>query len=73
MWKYFEKRFSLSNGSRKYKLIKDVYDFKQSLEFVRVYYTKLRILREEIDVMSVLFYVIIEVEDVKKLFRNIEI
>jgi len=31
IWKHLGKRFALSNGSRKYKLNKDVYNLKQGV------------------------------------------
>ena len=42
IWKHLENRFALSNGSRKYKLNKDVYYLKQDGASVNEYYTKIR-------------------------------
>ena len=42
IWKHLERRFSVSNGSRKYKLNKDLYSLKQNGAPINDYYTKLR-------------------------------
>ena len=39
-----EQRFALSNGSRKYKLNKDIYEVKQNHASISDYYTKLKCL-----------------------------
>uniref|UniRef100_A0A803N4M8 Retrotransposon gag domain-containing protein n=1 Tax=Chenopodium quinoa TaxID=63459 RepID=A0A803N4M8_CHEQI len=53
-WVQLEKRFSMSNGFRKYKLNRDIYSLKQNNEYVNVYYTCLTSLWEELDAMNVL-------------------
>uniref|UniRef100_A0A7C8ZVZ6 Uncharacterized protein n=1 Tax=Opuntia streptacantha TaxID=393608 RepID=A0A7C8ZVZ6_OPUST len=42
IWIQLEKHFSLSNGSRKYRLNKDVYSIKQNGGSVSDYYTRLK-------------------------------
>lgn len=54
IWKQLEKRFSLTNGSRKYKLNKDLFSLKQSGMKVNEYFTCLSGLWEEIDSMNIL-------------------
>lgn len=49
-----EKRFSVSNGSRKYKLCKEVYELKQCETSVSDYYTKMRYLWVELEAMDTL-------------------
>lgn len=48
------KTFAMSNGSRKYKLNRDLYNLKQNNTPVNVYYTTMISMWEELDVMNVL-------------------
>ncbi|XP_071695232.1 uncharacterized protein [Rutidosis leptorrhynchoides] len=52
IWKQLEKRFALSNGSRKYKLHKEIYSCEQQGVAVSEFYTKMKCIWEEIDSMS---------------------
>ncbi|PWA49411.1 hypothetical protein CTI12_AA482060 [Artemisia annua] len=54
IWSQLEKRFSLSDGSRKYKLNKDTYAIAQSGGSVGEYYTKMKCVWEELDNLNVL-------------------
>lgn len=54
IWKQLEKRFSLTNGSRKYKLNKDLFGLKQNGASVNEYFTSMSSLWEEIEAMNVL-------------------
>nr|GEV19864.1 hypothetical protein [Tanacetum cinerariifolium] len=54
IWKQLVKRFSLSDGSRKYKLNKDTYEITQSGSFVGEYYTKMKSVWEELYNINVL-------------------
>ncbi|KAJ8430478.1 hypothetical protein Cgig2_003060 [Carnegiea gigantea] len=47
-----EQRFALSNGSRKYKLNKDIYEVKQNHASISDYYTKLKCLWEDLEDMN---------------------
>ena len=51
IWIQLEKGFSLSNGSRKYRLNKDVYLIKQNGGSVSDYYTRIKGIWEELDSM----------------------
>ena len=42
MWTELKQRFCLSNGSRKYRINKEIYEVKQNHCAVNEYYTKLR-------------------------------
>ncbi|XP_017250941.1 uncharacterized protein LOC108221584 [Daucus carota subsp. sativus] len=54
IWKQLEKRFSLTNRSRKYKLNKDLFNLKQNGMKVSDYFTNLSSLWEEIESMNLL-------------------
>ncbi|PWA59712.1 hypothetical protein CTI12_AA224970 [Artemisia annua] len=54
IWSQLERRFSLSDGSRKYKLNKDTYAIAQSGGSVGEYYTKMKCVWEELDNLNVL-------------------
>ncbi|PWA91732.1 hypothetical protein CTI12_AA087560 [Artemisia annua] len=54
IWMQLERRFSLSDGSRKYKLNKDTYEITQSSGSVGEYYTKMKCVWEELDNLNVL-------------------
>lgn len=54
IWKQLKKRFSLTNGSRKYKLNKDLFGLKQNGMKISDYFTSLSGLWEEIESMNVL-------------------
>ena len=52
IWLQLEQRFSISNGSWKYKINKEIYDIKQNHTFVSEYYTRLRCCWEELEAMN---------------------
>ncbi|XP_071688645.1 uncharacterized protein [Rutidosis leptorrhynchoides] len=52
IWKQLAKRFTLSNGSRKYNLHKEVYSCEQQGSTVSDFYTKMKCIWEEIDSIS---------------------
>ncbi|GKA92745.1 RmlC-like cupins superfamily protein [Tanacetum coccineum] len=54
IWQQLEKHFSLSDGSRKYKLNKDTYEITQSGCSVGDYYIKMKCVWEELDNINVL-------------------
>ncbi|PWA42895.1 hypothetical protein CTI12_AA541250 [Artemisia annua] len=54
VWSQLEKRFALSDGSRKYKLNKDRYDINQFGGSVSDYFTKMKCVWEELDSVNVL-------------------
>ncbi|XP_074352698.1 uncharacterized protein LOC141691845 [Apium graveolens] len=67
-----EKRFSLTNGSRKYKLNKDLFSLKQNSMKLSEYFTSLSSLCEEIDSMNILPTVVVVTLEITKLLRAIE-
>lgn len=52
IWKQLEQRFSVTNGSRKYKLSKDLYETKQQGKSITDYYTKMQGLWEELESLN---------------------
>ena len=54
IWQQLERRFSLSDGSRKYKLNKDTYEITQSGGLIGEYYTRIKCVWEELDNLNVL-------------------
>lgn len=49
IWKQLEQRFSITNGSRKYKLSKENFDTKQNEKSIYEYYIQIKILWEELE------------------------
>lgn len=68
-----EKRFSITNGSRKYKLNKELYKIKQNHMPVNEYYTAMKSLWEEVESMNIFPVVSTPTEEVKKLLDAIEL
>lgn len=73
MWSNLEKRFALTNRSRKYKLCKDLYALKQSTMSVTEYYTSMKTIWEELDAMNILPSVTAPSPDVVKLLVSINV
>lgn len=71
IWNNLEKRFSLTNGSRKYKLCRDLYELKQNNASITEYYTSLKAVWEELDTLNLLPAVASPVPDVVKLLEAI--
>lgn len=70
--KIWKKRFALTNGSRKYKLNKELYDVKQNAYCVNDYYIAMRGLWEELDSLNALPNVPNPTPEVVKLLDAIE-
>ncbi|XP_074341951.1 uncharacterized protein LOC141679348 [Apium graveolens] len=73
MWKNLEKRFMLTNGSRKYKLCKDLYEVRQHTASVNEYYTTMKILWEELDSMNLLPPILCLTDEIKTFLSKVEL
>ena len=72
VWTQLEKRFLLSNGSRKYKLNKDLFALRQNKMKVHDYFTTISSLWEEIESMTTLPVVTTVALDVTTFITAIE-
>ncbi|KAL2932234.1 Vacuolar protein sorting-associated protein 11-like protein [Bienertia sinuspersici] len=52
IWDQFEKRFSMTDGTRKYKLNRDAYDLKQKGKSVNEYYIAMKAIWDELDALD---------------------
>ncbi|XP_074360475.1 uncharacterized protein LOC141701677 [Apium graveolens] len=73
IWFNLEKRFSLTNGSRKYKLNRDVFELKQNSDSITEYYTAMKSIWEELDSLNLLPTVTSTTADVLKLLEVINL
>ncbi|XP_021840763.1 uncharacterized protein [Spinacia oleracea] len=71
-WKQLEKRFMLSNGSRKYKLNKDLFNLKQNGRKLDEYYTVMSSLWDEIESTNMLPLLTTVAQDVSAVMKAIE-
>jgi len=65
IWIQLERRFALSNGSRKYQINKEIYSLRQNRTPVNDYYTTLRCLWEELESMSQLPQLTLVTDEIK--------
>ncbi|XP_074342182.1 uncharacterized protein LOC141679630 [Apium graveolens] len=67
IWSNLEQRFSLTNGSRKYRLSKNLYEIKQNNLSITDYHTLMKTIWEELDAMNALSSVTTTPEIIKLL------
>lgn len=72
VWKVLEQRFQLTNGSRKYKLNRDLFNIKQNGQSLVEYYTAISAIWEEIDVMNTLPSIITSTDEITVFLKAIE-
>ena len=53
IWKELEQRYLVTNGARKYKICKDIYEIKQNGRLISDYYTDMKTLWEELETLCV--------------------
>ncbi|XP_017228728.1 uncharacterized protein LOC108204001 [Daucus carota subsp. sativus] len=70
--KQLEKRFSLTNGSQKYKLNRDLFNLKQNVSKVSDYFTNMSSLWEEIDSMNALPVITEVTTEIEKLMKALD-
>lgn len=73
IWDNLERRFSLTNGSRKYKLSKELYETKQQSLTVNEYYTAMKTLWEKLEPLNMLPAVSSPSAEVQKLLDIINL
>ncbi|KAL2926156.1 Gag-Pol polyprotein [Bienertia sinuspersici] len=54
IWKHLEQRFSVTNGARKYRLNRQIYETKQQGRSISAYFTDLKVLSEELEAVTVM-------------------
>lgn len=69
MWLQSERRFALSNGSRKYQLNKDLYALKRNGSSINDYYTRIHSFWEELDSMSSLPKVSVNTAEISQFLK----
>ncbi|KAL2922026.1 Retrovirus-related Pol polyprotein from transposon RE1 [Bienertia sinuspersici] len=52
IWEQLERRFSMTDGTKKYKLNRDAYDLKQKGKTVNEYYTTVKAIWDELDALD---------------------
>lgn len=72
IWNNLEHRFSLTNGSRKFKLNKDIYDLKQGSLTINDYYSAMKTIWEELESLNILHVVTNPTAEITKLLADIE-
>lgn len=73
IWQQLEKRFSLINGSRKYKLNRDLFSIKQNDMSVNEYFTSMSSLWQEIESMNLLPTIKTVTADIEALLKAIDV
>ena len=71
IWVNLEKRFQLTNGSRKYKLNREIYEMRQNSLSINDYYTAMRTLWEELESLNTLPTISTPTPDVRALLDTI--
>ncbi|XP_021758583.1 uncharacterized protein LOC110723538 [Chenopodium quinoa] len=72
IWSHLEKQFSLTDGSRKYKISRDLYGLKQGGAPVHEYYTNMRSLWKELEAVSALPTITTTGTDITAFLRAME-
>lgn len=71
IWTQLEQRFALSNGSRKHRLNKEVYDLKQANASISEFYTRLKCIWEELESMEDLPKLTVITQEMRTFLKNL--
>ncbi|KAK9671088.1 hypothetical protein RND81_12G006000 [Saponaria officinalis] len=72
IWDVLEKRYTITNGARKFKLNKETYEISQQGRFIEEYYTQLQMVWDELDNMNTLPTISKITTDVAEYLRAME-
>ncbi|XP_074362447.1 uncharacterized protein LOC141702720 [Apium graveolens] len=72
-WKILEKRFQVVNGSRKYKLCRDLFNLKQNGVSLLEYYTAMSIIWSELEDMNALPVITTLTDEIRVLMKTLDV
>ncbi|XP_074306337.1 uncharacterized protein LOC141641579 [Silene latifolia] len=72
IWETLRRRYTVANGSRKYKLNKDTYDISQNNRPIEEYYTELQIVWDELENLNNYPLITKVTDEMKKYFEAVE-
>lgn len=73
VWKILEKRFQVVNGSRKYKLCRDLFSLKQNGVSLVEYYSAMSTIWSELEDMNVLPVISALTDEIRVLMKTLDV